>query len=74
MSWKLCLTWMSCGHCLRFTLLGNFRSGTRQFCDAAGSNFSQKKRPAHAHAYRFTASRGVEDVSQRDLASCRKRE
>ena len=54
--------------------LGNFRSGTRQFCDAAGSNFSQKKRPAHAHAYRFTASRGVEDVSQRDLASCRKRE
>ena len=55
-------------------ITGNFRSGTRQFCDAAGSNFSQKKRPAHALAYRFTASRGVEDVSQRDLASCRKRE
>ena len=51
---------------------GNFKSGTGQFCDAAGSNFSQIKRPAHGLAYRFTASRGVEAVSQRDLASCRK--
>ena len=55
-------------------LLGNFMFGTRQFCDAAGSNFSKKRRPAHGQPYRFTASRGVENASQKYLASCRKRE
>ena len=48
-------------------LLGNFRSGTRQFCDATGSNVSQKRRPAYARPYRFITWRGVENASQKDF-------
>ena len=34
--------------------IGSFRSRTRQICDAAGSNFSQKRLPAHARPFNFT--------------------
>ena len=36
--------------------MGSFRSKTRQIYDAAGSNFSQKRLPAHARPFKFDAS------------------
>ena len=36
--------------------IGSFRSRTPQICDAAGSNFSQKRLPAHARPFKFDAS------------------
>ena len=48
--------------------IGSFRSKTRQICDAAGSNFSQKRLPAHARPFKFDASLSVQNASQRDLA------
>ena len=48
--------------------MGSFRSKTRQIYDAAGSNFSQKRLPAHARPFKFDASLSVQNASQRDLA------
>ena len=36
--------------------IGSFRSRTPQICDAAGSNFSQRRLPAHARPFKFDAS------------------
>ena len=48
--------------------MGSFRSKTRQIYEAAGSNFSQKRLPAHARPFKFDPSLSVQNASQRDLA------
>ena len=47
----------------------SFRSRTRQIFDAAGSNFSQKRLPAHALPFKFDGSWSVQNASQKDWCS-----